>query len=118
MPGLLKKHLPKNSLIPGPWSMHLHLTHNPIQCQTIQLVLKSLSATIGCKARGSAFSAKRVLDVLQHASEPFSPRALTTSSSLDLATKQVLKPVVRKLESGHLWKKVRKHEILLHAGIL
>jgi len=60
----------------------------------LQLVSKPLSAATGCKARGSAFSAKRVLNVLQHASEPFSPRALTTSFLLDLATKQVLKPVV------------------------
>ena len=29
----------------------------------------------------------------QHASEPFSPRALTTTFSLDLATKPVMKPV-------------------------
>ena len=75
---------------------------------SLQLVSKPLSAAIGCKARGSAFSAKRVLNVLQHASEPFSPRALTTGFSLDLlrlvlpdvapgpyrvATKQVLKPL-------------------------
>jgi len=59
-----------------------------------QLVSKPLSAATGCKACGSAFSAKRVLNVPQHASEPFSPRALTTNFSLDLATKQVLKPVV------------------------
>ena len=60
----------------------------------LQLVSKPLSAAIGCKACGSAFSAKRVLNVPQHASEPFSPRALTTSFSLDLTAKQVLKPVV------------------------
>ena len=60
----------------------------------LQLVSTPLSAAIGCKACGSAFSAKRVLNVPQHASEPFSPRALTTSFSLDLTTKQVLKPVV------------------------
>jgi hypothetical protein len=60
----------------------------------LQQVSKPLSAAIGCKARGSAFSAKRVLNVLQHASEHFSPRALTTTFSLDLAAKQVLKPVV------------------------
>jgi hypothetical protein len=47
------------------------------------LVSKLLSAAIGCKARGSALSAKRVLDVLQHASEPFPPSALPTDFSLD-----------------------------------
>jgi len=35
-------------------------------------------------------SAKKVLDVLQYASEPFPPPALTTSLSLDLVTEQVL----------------------------
>jgi len=65
-----------------------------VLCVNLQLVSKPLSAVIGCKACGSAFSAKRVLNVPQHASEPFSPRALTTGFSLDLATKQVLKPVV------------------------
>jgi len=51
---------------------------------------KPLSTAIGCKARGPALSAKKVLDVLQHASEPFSPPALTTDFSLDLVTKRVL----------------------------
>jgi len=36
--------------------------------RSLQLVSKPLSAAIGCKARGSAFSAKRVLNVPQHAS--------------------------------------------------
>jgi hypothetical protein len=36
-------------------------------------------------------SAKKVLDVLhEHASEPFSPPALTTAFSLDLVTNKVL----------------------------
>jgi len=35
-------------------------------------------------------SAEKVLDVLQHASEPFPPAALPTNLSLDLVTKQVL----------------------------
>jgi len=52
---------------------------------------KRLSAAIGCKGRGAALSAKTVLDVLQYASEPFSPPALPTNSSLDLAAKSVLK---------------------------
>jgi hypothetical protein len=60
----------------------------------LEPISKLLSAVIGCKARGSAFSVKRVLDVLQHASEPFSPRALTTNFSLDLASKSVLKWVL------------------------
>jgi len=62
--------------------------------QILEPISKLLSAAIGYKARGSAFSTKRVLDVLQHASEPFSPRALTTSFSLDLAAKPVLKWVL------------------------
>jgi len=70
------------------------LTIRVVAPRVLQLVSKPLSAAIGCKARGSAFSVKRVLDVLQYASEPFSPRALITSFSLDLASKQVLKPVV------------------------
>ena len=56
----------------------------------VELVSKLLSALIGCKVSGSVLSEKRVLDVLQHASEPFSPPALPTGFSLDLATKQVL----------------------------
>jgi hypothetical protein len=51
-------------------------------------------AAIGCEVRGSALSAKKVLDVPQHASEPFPPPALTTNFSLDFAAKSVLKPVV------------------------
>jgi len=58
--------------------------------QAPEPIPKPLSTAIGCKARGSALSAKKVLDVLQHASEPFPPPALTTNFSLDLATKQVL----------------------------
>ena len=57
----------------------------------LEPISKLLSAPIGCKARGSAFSAKTVLDVLQYASEPFLPPALPTSFSLDLASKPVLK---------------------------
>ena len=56
----------------------------------IEPIPKLLSTAIGCKVRGSALSAKRILDVLQYVSEPFSPPALTTNFSLDLATKQVL----------------------------
>ncbi|UCF16683.1 MAG: beta-lactamase family protein, partial [Phycisphaerales bacterium] len=56
----------------------------------LEPIRKPLSTATGCKVRGSAFSAKRVLDVLQHASEPFPPRALTTNFSLDFAAKQVL----------------------------
>ena len=59
-------------------------------------ISKLLSAAIGCKARGSALSAKTVLDVLQYASEPFSPPALPTSFSLNLASKSVLKWVLFK----------------------
>ncbi len=60
----------------------------------LELVSKLLSAAIGCKARGTALSAKRGLDVLQYASEPFPPPALPTNFSLDLASKSVLKPVL------------------------
>jgi hypothetical protein len=49
-----------------------------------EAISKLLLATIGCKARGSALSAKKGLDVLQHASEPFLPPALTTTFSLNL----------------------------------
>jgi len=56
----------------------------------LEPIPKPLSTAIGCKARGSALSAQKVLDVPQHASGPFAPLALTTSSSLDLAIKQVL----------------------------
>jgi hypothetical protein len=62
--------------------------------QSLELVSKLLSAAIGCKACGAALSAKRVLDVLQHASEPFPPPALPTDFSLDFAKKSVLKPVL------------------------
>ncbi|MCH8218314.1 MAG: hypothetical protein IH892_16270 [Planctomycetes bacterium] len=51
---------------------------------------KPLSTAIGCKARGPALSVEKVLDVHQHASEPFPPPALTTGFSLDLVSKQVL----------------------------
>ena len=53
----------------------------------LQLVSKRLPAAIGCKARGSALSVKKVLDVLQHASEPFSPPALTSNFSPKFALK-------------------------------
>jgi len=46
------------------------------------------------KPVGQRSRQKGLGSVLKHASEPFSPRALTTSFSLDLATKQVLKTVV------------------------
>jgi hypothetical protein len=59
---------------------------------------KLLSAAIGCKARGTALSAKTVLDVLQYASEPFSPPALPTNFSLDLASKSAVKWVLVKTE--------------------
>jgi hypothetical protein len=62
----------------------------------LELVSKLLSAAIGSKACGSTLSAKRVLDVPQHASEPFPPPALPTDFSLDFATKSVSKPVLRK----------------------
>ena len=63
----------------------------------LEPISKLLSAALGCKARGTALSAKRVLDVLQYASEPFPPSALPTNFSLDLASKLVLKWV---LETG------------------
>ncbi len=56
----------------------------------IEPIPNPLSTAIGCRVRGSALSAKKVLDVLQHASEPFPRPALTTNSSLDLVSKQVL----------------------------
>ena len=56
----------------------------------LEPIPKPLSTAIGCKVRGSALSVKKVLDVLQHASEPFPPPALTTNFSLDLVKKQVL----------------------------
>ena len=62
----------------------------------IEPISKFLSAATGCKARGTALSAKRVLDVLQYASGPFSPPALPTSFSLGLASKSVLKWVLSK----------------------
>ena len=55
----------------------------------LEPIPKPLSTAIGCKVCGSALSAEKVLDVLQHASEPFPPPALTTAFSLDLVTKQV-----------------------------
>ena len=57
----------------------------------IEPISRLLSAAVGCKARGTALSAKTVLDVLQYASEPFLPSALPTDFSLDLASKSVLK---------------------------
>jgi len=67
----------------------------------LEPISKLLSAAIGCKARGTALSVKRVLDVLQYASEPFSPLALPTSFSLDLASKSVLKWVLRCVEGAN-----------------
>lgn len=43
--------------------------------------------------QGSIVSAKSVLTVPRHASEPFSLRALTTTFSLGLSAKPVMKPV-------------------------
>jgi len=60
----------------------------------LEPISKLLSAAVGCKARGAALSVKRGLDVLQYASEPFSPPALPTNFSLDLASKSVLKWVL------------------------
>jgi len=60
----------------------------------LEPISKLLSAAIGCKARGTALSAKRVLNVLQYASEPFSSPALPTTFSLNLASKSVLKWVI------------------------
>jgi len=51
-----------------------------------ELVSKLLPAAIGCEARGSALSAKKVLDVHQHACEPFPPPALPTNFSLDFTS--------------------------------
>ena len=67
-----------------------------VECRFIllQLVSKPLSAKIGCKARGSAFLARRVLNAPRHAFDLLSPRALITTFSLNIAIKQLLKPVV------------------------
>jgi hypothetical protein len=62
--------------------------------EELELVSELLPAAIGCEARGSALSAKKVLDVLQYASEPSHLRPLPTSLSLDFASKSVLKPVL------------------------
>jgi hypothetical protein len=62
--------------------------------KSLELVSKLSPAAIRCEARGSALSAKKVLDVLQHASEPFPPAALPTDFSLDFAARSVLKPVL------------------------
>jgi len=70
---------------PNPMIPKFHLNFKDI----LEPIPKPLSTAIGCKARGSVLSAKKVLNVLQHASEPFSPPALTTGFSLDLVTKQV-----------------------------
>ena len=75
----------------------------------LELVSKLLSAAIGCKACGSALSAKRVLDVLQHASEPFPPPALSTDFSLDFATKPVLKPVLGEDGMRLAGRRIRAH---------
>jgi hypothetical protein len=78
-------------IVSMPISCTLRMDWTPF---SIELVSKLLSATIGCKARGSALSAKKVLDVPQHASEPFPPPALPTNFSLDFAAKPALKPVL------------------------
>ncbi len=67
--------------------------HRPGTLMAVNLlepIPRPLSTAIGCKDRGSALSAKKVLNVPQHASEPFWPPALTTAFSLGLVTKQVL----------------------------
>jgi hypothetical protein len=61
-----------------------------METKILEPIPKPLSTAIGCKDRGAALSAKKVLDVPQHASEPLSPPALTTAFSLDLVTKQAL----------------------------
>ena len=53
----------------------------------LEPISKLISAAIGYKIHGSAVSPKRVLDVPQHASEPFSPQALPMDFSLDFAKK-------------------------------
>ncbi len=63
---------------------------------------KLLSAADGCEVRGSALSAEKVLDVPQHDSESFLPPALPTNSSLILATKPALKPVLATVQISHL----------------
>ena len=60
----------------------------------LELVSKLFPAVIGCEARGSALSAKKVLGVLQYASEPFPLPALSTDFSLDFASEPVWKPVL------------------------
>jgi len=59
-----------------------------------EAVSKLLLAAICCKAHGSALSATKGLDVLQHASEPFSPPALTMNFSLNFASKPILKTLL------------------------
>jgi hypothetical protein len=61
---------------------------------SIELVSKLLSATTGYKVRGSALSAKKVLDVPEARLRAFAPAALPTNFSLDFAAKPVLKPVL------------------------
>ena len=60
-----------------------------MKLRILETIPKPLLTAIGCRFCGSALSAKKVLDVLQYASEPFSPPALTTKSSLNLVTRQV-----------------------------
>ncbi|UCG47001.1 MAG: RHS repeat-associated core domain-containing protein, partial [Phycisphaerales bacterium] len=55
----------------------------------VEPIPEPLSTATGCKVRGYALSAKKVLDVLEHASEPFPPPAFPTDLSLGLVTKQV-----------------------------
>ena len=73
------------------------VTQEPPQMENNSVFTTGFKPSFGCgrlQSPLSAFSAKRVLTVPQHASEPFSPRALTTTFSLDLATKAIVKPVV------------------------
>ena len=60
---------------------------------------KLLSAAVGCEVHGPALSAEKVLDVPQHASEPFLPPALPTDFSLIFATKPAWKSVLAKVHA-------------------
>jgi len=51
------------------------------------------------KSADLRYRPKKVLDVHQHDSEPFSPPALTTDFSLDFAIEPVLKSVVIQINS-------------------
>ena len=69
----------------------------------LELVSKLFPAVIGCEARGSALSAKKVLGVLEYASEPFPPPALPTDFSLDFASEPVWKPVLGSQLARETW---------------